>query len=102
MEAPPASTSFSPPTDGRRTGGMRTVAIRSGRLPGRGAERLVVREDAHLLVGDRIGLARADRALGIAADLDLLERRGERVVEQQAADERLALADDELDGLGGL
>src|SRR3954451_704056 len=59
-----------------------------------GAERFVVREDAHLLVGDLVGLPGAHRALRIAADLELGERRAERLVEQQSADERLARADD--------
>ena len=43
------------------------------RLAGRGAERLVVGEHAHLLVGDLAGVTRADRALGVAVDLDLGE-----------------------------
>ena len=73
-----------------------------GPYTGGGAERLVVREDAHLVVGDLVGLARADRALGVAADLQLGRRRGQRVVHQQAADERVARADDELDDLGRL
>src|SRR3954468_6703844 len=71
-------------------------------LPSRGAERLVVREDAHLLVGDVLGRPRADRAVRVAADLELGERRPEGLVEQEAADERLAGADDELDDLGRL
>ena len=47
------------------------------RLAGRGAERLVVREHAHLLVGDLAGRARADRALRVAADLELCEGAAE-------------------------
>src|SRR5204863_9619709 len=83
---PPASTSRSPPTDGRRTGGMRMVAMKRGRLARGGAERLVVREDAHLVVGDLRRVTRADRAVGVTADLQLGGRRLERVVHQQPAD----------------
>src|SRR3954447_3892760 len=71
-------------------------------LAGGGAERLVVREDAHLLVGDLGGVPRADRALGVAADLELGGRRSQRVVHEQAADERVAGADDQLHDLGRL
>src|SRR2546423_13785488 len=73
-----------------------------GALAGGGAERLVVGEHAELLVGDLVGVARADRAVGVAVDLDLGERRGERVVEEQTADRGLADPGDELDHLGGL
>src|SRR3954471_16551472 len=99
--APSALTSRSPPTDGRRTGGMRIVAIALTLARG-GAERLVVGEHAHLLVADRVGLAGADRALRVAADLELRRRGAERVVDQQPADERVALAGDQLDDLGRL
>ncbi len=44
----------------------------------------------------------ADGALGIFAELELAEAHAERVDEQEAADERLADAEDELDDLGGL
>src|SRR5918911_1258898 len=57
-ELPSALSSFSPPTEGRSTGGILTVAIRPPTLVRAGAERLVVREGAHLLVGDRVGPAR--------------------------------------------
>src|SRR3954471_23295985 len=63
---------------------------------GCGAEGFVIRKDTHLLVGDLPGVARADRALRIAAHLELGEARGQRVVEEQAADQRLAAAHDQL------
>src|SRR4051794_36256216 len=89
-----------PPRATPRTPGKRPAPPwRSRTLPGRGADRLVVREDAELVVGDRLGLARADRAVRVAADLELGRRRGQRVVDQQAADERVADADHELDDL---
>src|SRR5699024_5585738 len=100
--APSALTSRSPPTEGRSTGGMRIFAIAEGTLARRGAERLVVGEDAELVVGDLRRLARADRAFRVASHLQLGRRRAERVVDQQAADQRVTLADDELDDLGGL
>src|SRR3954449_9455369 len=100
--SPSADTSRSPPVDARRTGGILIVAMERVTLARRGAERLVVGEHAHLRVGDLARLARADPALGVAADLQLGRRRGQRVVHQQAADERLARADDELDDLGRL
>src|SRR5919107_1669105 len=85
-----ASTSRSPPTEARRTGGILIFAISRVRLTGCRAEGLVVREDAHLLVGDLVGGARADRAVRVAPDLELGERRAQRLVEEQAADQRLA------------
>src|ERR1700722_11035757 len=99
MFAPEALTCFSLPTDARRTGGILIVAM-SGRLPGSGAERLVVGEHTELLVGDLLRRARADRALGVAVDLDLAQRRAQRVVQEQPSDRGLADADDQLDDLG--
>ena len=55
-------------------------------LSGGGAERLVVREHAHLLVGDVLRVLRADRAFRIAADLELGERRSQRFVQEQATE----------------
>ena len=63
------------------------------------------RDAAELLVVDELGdggVVAADRALGILAQLEFAEAHVERVDEQQAADERLALAEDELDDLSGL
>ncbi len=60
---------------------------------------------AELLVVDQFGQRRllaADGAVGVLAQPHLVEGHRGRVVEQQAADERLAHAQDELDGLGGL
>ena len=48
------------------------------------------------------GVGSADRALGVLAQLELAEAHGERVDEKQAADERFALAEDELDDFRGL
>src|ERR1700722_15778671 len=74
----------------------------SGPLACRGAEGLVVGEDAHLLVGDLVGIAGADGALGVAMDFDLREGGAEGVVEQEAPDGGLADVEDQLDYLGGL
>src|SRR5204863_5159399 len=52
--------------------GMRRFA---GGSASPGAKSFVMREDAHLLVGDGIRLARADRALRVAAHLQLGECR---------------------------
>src|SRR5579872_7103223 len=101
-ESPSAVSSFSPPTEGRSTGGIRIVAMTRLTLVRAGAERLVVGEHAELLVGDLLGMARADRAPGVAADLDLGDPRGQRVVHEQPADQRIALAQDQLDDLGRL
>ena len=49
-----------------------------------------------------MGLCAADGALGILAQLELAEAHGERVDQKQAPNERLALAEDELDDLSGL
>src|SRR5215203_5589355 len=76
--APPASTSGCPPVFGRSTGGMRIVAIaETYRLAG--AEELVVGELAELGVGDLGGVLATDRALGVAAHLELGEARAERL-----------------------
>src|SRR5687768_1706166 len=90
--SPSATEVPTPPTEVRSTGWILIVDIGVSRLASaRGrAERLVVGEDAHLLVGDLVGRLRADRALGVAADLELGERRAQRFVEQQTADQRLA------------
>ena len=65
-----------------------------------------LRDDAaELLVVDELGhggMRAADRAVGILAQLELAEAHVERVDEEQAADERLAFAEDELDDLSGL
>src|SRR6185437_2619790 len=60
---------------------------------------------AELLVVDQLGhggMRAADRAIGVLAELKLAEAHAERVNQQQPPDKRLALAKDELDGLGGL
>src|SRR2546430_2522024 len=93
-------TSLIPLTDGRSTGGILTVAIGAKpigpALAGRGAQRLVVLELGRLEV-DAVAADRA--AFGVAPDLQLGELGGQRLEEQQPADERLALADDQLDRL---
>src|SRR5918999_828301 len=53
------------------------------------AERLVVGEPPHLLDRDLGGGVAADRAVGVALDLELGEGGRQRVVEQQPADQRL-------------
>ena len=63
------------------------------------------RDAAKLVVVDQLGHGRigaADRAIGILAQLQLAEAHGERVDEEQAADQRLAFAEDQLDDFGGL
>ena len=49
-----------------------------------------------------VGCAPQTGQSGFFLQLELAEAHGERVDEQKAADERLALAEDELDDLGGL
>src|SRR5437773_195741 len=62
-------------------------------------------ERAELFVVDQFdllaGLAAGD-ALGVAGELELAELHAEGVVLEEAADQRLADAEDELDRLGGL
>ncbi len=62
------------------------------------------RDAAELVVVDELlDLVRAaGGAVGVLAQLEGAEAHAERVDEQQAADERLADAEDELDDLGGL
>ena len=66
---------------------------------------LLLRHAAELLVVDQLGDGRmvaAHRAFRIAAQLQLAEAHGQRVVQHQAADQRLADAQDQLHGFGGL
>src|SRR4029077_5597818 len=67
----------------------------SGRLPDR-AEAFVVD-----VARDR-GLVAADRAVRVAAQLQVAELHLEAVVGHEPADERVPLAENELDGLRGL
>src|ERR671918_1041196 len=104
MVAPSTLTSAWPSVFGRSTGGTLIVGMGgkpSGRKPDglAGAEELVVRELAHLGLGDLLGVRTADRALGIAPHLELGEACAERVVEQQPPDQRLANPGGELDHL---
>ena len=64
----------------------------SGPTPAAGAE-LVIGELAHLRLRDLLGVLAADRAIGVAADLELGEAGAECLVEEQAADQRLADAE---------
>ena len=60
---------------------------------------------AELLVVDQLPLRRvfrADRALGVLAELELAELHLQRVEQQQPADQRVADPDDQLDDLVGL
>ena len=60
---------------------------------------------AELVVVDQLGDGRmraADRAVGILAQLQRAEVHAQRVDQQQAADQRLADAEDQLDDLGRL
>ncbi len=62
-------------------------------------------DPAELLVVDELAdrrLRPADRAFRVLADLHLAEGHVERVVEQEPADQRVARAQDQLDGLGRL
>src|SRR5213075_3253776 len=74
---PAPSTSRSPPVELRSTGGTfrvdTTRECSAGGLDAR-AECFVVGEDAHLLVGDLLRGARADRAVRVTADLQLGRR----------------------------
>src|SRR5512132_42092 len=98
---PPSTlTSASPSVCWRSTGG--TLIVGMGAKPSEcwrsglaGAEELVVRELAHLGRGNLLSIRAADRALGVPADLELGEAGPERVIEQQAPDQRLADAGDE-------
>src|SRR5581483_11078003 len=60
------------------------------------AELVVVNQLAHG------GMRAAGGAVGILTQLELAEAHAERVHQHQASDERLAFAEDELDGFGGL
>ena len=53
-------------------------------------KRLVVGELAEVLVGDLGSVRAADRAVGVALDLELGELGAERLEEEQAADQRRA------------
>src|SRR5213083_1387765 len=94
--APSAPTLASPPACLRRIIGSFTVTVivvRCSSLGPRG-------DAAELLVVDQLGdrrLLAAHRAVGVPADLHLLELHRQRVVEQQPALERLALAGQQLD-----
>src|SRR6266478_9583940 len=58
-------------------------------------------ESAEFLVVEEFGDRRmraAEWAVGIAPDADLAEPHGQRIVHQQASDQRLPLADNEFDG----
>ncbi len=60
---------------------------------------------AELLVVDQFldcGIFAADRALRVLAQLQFAEAHTERVDQKQAAYERAALAEDQLDDFGGL
>ena len=63
------------------------------------------RDAAELLVVDQLGdggVVAADRTVRVLAELQLAETHPQRVVDQKAADERLADPHDQLDRLGGL
>ena len=64
----------------------------------RAAHRRVAELDVVDVLGDRRVVA-ADRAVGVAAHRDLVERRPERVEEEQSPGERVAAAEDELERL---
>src|SRR3954454_9836798 len=66
------------------------------------AECFVVREVPHLVLRDLARIDRADRAVRIAADLELGEGGAECVVEEQAAVQGVARAGNELDYLDRL
>src|SRR5581483_6517097 len=65
-------------------------------FPADAAELVVVNELAHG------GMRAAGGAVGILAQLELAEAHAQRVYQHQTPDKRLALAEDELDGFGGL
>src|SRR6185312_7513960 len=91
--SPPASTVRAPPAIGRRTGGRRKLAM-SGCRPRR--------REAKLLVVDVLDGACVDAAHGavrIAPEPHLVERRIERVEQDQAADGRLADVEQQLERL---
>src|SRR5919202_5292374 len=78
---------------------MRTVVIE--RPPSRVLPRTGAELDVVDVVGDGRALA-ADRALRVAPDRHLVELRGERVEQEQPADERLADPERELERLARL
>src|SRR5208283_3304305 len=62
--------------------------------------RFLATDAAELLIIDQLGdgrLVAADRASRIAADLELTEAHLQRIIKHQPADQRLALAEDQLD-----
>src|SRR5213083_2013789 len=94
--APSAPTLASPPACLRRIVGSFTVTDMSLRNSSLRSSR----DAAELLVVDQLGdrrLLTAHGAVGVPADLHLLELHRERVVEQQPSLERLALAGQQLD-----
>src|SRR5207245_1435817 len=109
---PSASTSRSPPVCSRSVGGILTTLMPAP-VPAKPAPPLLGRlrraygsrvstAGAELDVVDVLGDRRrfaADRAGGIAAQRDLVERRGQRVEEEQAADQRRADSQRELQRL---
>ena len=65
----------------------------------------LIRDTAEFLIIDELGDGRmiaAHRALGIAPQLQFAEPHRQRIIEHQPADQRLADAQDQLHGLGGL
>src|SRR5206468_3067475 len=67
--------------------------------------RLLATEAAELVVIDELGdgwVVPAQGAPGIAADFELLKRHLERIVQQEPADERRPLTQDQFDRLGRL
>src|SRR5215213_1719021 len=91
--APEAWTSRAPPASSRRTGG--TLTVLTARAAGRSSRAEL---DVIHVLRDRRVLA-ADRAVGLALDAHLEEVGRERVDVEEPADERLAHADGELEGL---
>src|SRR6516164_5218448 len=65
----------------------------------------MLRDSAEFLIVDELGDGRmiaADRAIGITPQFQFAELHSEGVVEDQAPDQRLARAEDQFHGFGGL
>ncbi len=77
-------------------GNFRKLVLHRLFFPSDAAELLVINE-----LGDGTVLA-ADRAIRVLAQLQLAELHSESVHQQQASDQRLARAQNQLDRLGGL
>src|SRR3954452_17999749 len=85
----------------RTTYGVRLCASRAAKLLGP-LQRVGHAEPVELGNDDRLAVGPRDLVRGVDAHLELAEALLERVIGEQAADERVAEIEDELDRLDGL